>query len=177
MMDQNESDNNNHTTSENSENDKQEIPNFHLSGMSLSQAKDYVVQHIATAKRIQSELNEVIQAIELWRKRVQLAQDKGIAELAQQAEDRLQEYTEKERSLQLELWDIEQQLPQMKQELTRMASFTPSVDAQQLLDQLEHLVGKDRIVEDRISNKIENNKLDDELTALKQKMKNKDQLN
>jgi len=147
---------------------------FHLAGMTLAQAHDYVIQHMATAERLKQELDECRKGTSLWQERVKLAQDKGRHDLSLQAEARVKELSEKGNILELDLWVLTQEIPALKQELARMAAFTPSVDASHLLEQMEHILGKEKIVQDKIDTEIEARTIEDELSLLKaQLQKNK----
>ncbi|MBN2385311.1 hypothetical protein JXQ70_20740 [bacterium] len=145
----------------------------YLAGLTVKQAHDYVVQHLATLQRTKSQLENVNNEITLWQSRVKLAQDKSKPDLADQAENRVRELQQKSNTLQLELWDLENTIPALKQELARMVAFSPSVDASQLLAQFEQVLGKDAIAEQKINEQLNAKNLDDELAHLKEKLKQK----
>jgi len=145
-----------------------------LAGMTPDAARHYVHEYVVTTKKTAAEIKELAVEVEKWEGRLKLAQDKGLADLIVKTKQRLSELNTKKSSLEAELWGYEQDLPRLKQELAKITAFTPSVDSQGLLDQLENLVGKERIVETKIAEELGEHEVDDELATLKAKLKKKE---
>lgn len=142
-----------------------------LDGMDKVTAVDFVKRHIMTANQIKNEILEIEDNIKKWTSRKKLAAEKQMISLENQAGIKLSELISRRDELKVEDWSLEQDIAQMKKELIIVSSFQPSVNSNELLEQMNSLVGKERVEDEKINQEIEANSLDDELALLKAKLK------
>ena len=98
---------------------------------------------VTTLKKTEMDLARVSEDVATWTRRVAFATEKGEAELAGQARERLAEIEAKKAALETELADLRLKVGILKEKLQRLRTrFRKSVDTDVLLAELEMLVGK-----------------------------------
>lgn len=142
-----------------------------LEGMSPEAARDYILHQATALKRHQLDLQKADEDLILWTRRLQLAKEKAMFELVIQTQQRVDDLTAKRQTIERDTWLIEQELDMLKQNLKRVQGFQPSVDAQQLAQQIEDMVGKEKLDGEHVVRQIQEQQVDDELAALKAKLK------
>ena len=120
-------------------------------------------------KELERELESLRQDLPTWERRVQLAQEKGMAELAQQAQEKVAQVRARGRQVKLELETLDMEKDMLRKQ-HRMPSGQPVAQAEAMLEQVRAggLVDPDRAELDRLDTKGE--ALDDALAALKKKL-------
>lgn len=117
---------------------------FDLDGLSLADARTYVLSFVTAKKQTETQRVAAAKDVELWRKRVELAQNNSRSDLAEQAQSRLNEATAKLQKLLSEERDLDFKVTELKRRLGNMAEQPQmSVNAQALAEQLESVVGPD----------------------------------
>lgn len=140
---------------------------FDLEGLSVQEATAYVAQFIATQKQVSRDASAAEDELELWKKRVRLAMDRGESDLAKESLARAEEVHRKlvglrndERELNFKVEELKRRLANVR----RQPEF--NVNAGALLDQLEGIVGEDHGTTDALAEA----EADVALEALKKKM-------
>ncbi len=64
---------------------------FDLEGLSVAEARAYVAEFITSLKTVQRQREETSNELELWKKRVRLATEKGETDLARNALERAED--------------------------------------------------------------------------------------
>jgi phage shock protein A len=138
-----------------------------LEGLSPTDAGEYVLAFITTLKQTEKDLVKATEDVELWRRRVALAQEKGEPALAAQAQARLSELEARQTSLQAEVLDLKQKVSILKEKLVKIRMMgTRTVDVDLLLAQLQMIVGEKDTLAISFKEQEANVKLDE----LKKKM-------
>jgi phage shock protein A len=138
-----------------------------LEGLSPQDATEYVLAFITTLKKTEMDLARASEDVALWMRRVALAQDKGEAVLAAQAQARLAEMEAKKAQLEGEALDLKHKISVMKDKLVRIRMQVPrSVNVDLLLAELQMLVGE----KDSLSLSLKDEEAKMKLEELKRKM-------
>jgi phage shock protein A len=138
-----------------------------LEGLGPKEATDYVLAFITTLKSTEKSLARAVEETALWKRRVELAQAKGDADLASQAQGRLAECQAKQAGLETEITDLKGKVSVLKEKLARVRSQVPrSVNVDLLLAQLQMLVGE----KDSLSISLKEEEAKANLEELKKKM-------
>jgi len=138
-----------------------------LEGLGPKEASEYVLAFITTLKQTEKAVLAAGEDAALWRKRVALAQSKGEAELAAQAQVRLAEAEGKEARLKTDLEELRAKVSVLKEKLVRVRmAGARLVDADLLLAQLEMVAGK----KDELSGTMKSMEANAALEELKKKM-------
>ena len=121
-----------------------------LSGMSPADAKDYVLNFITTLKLTEKNIQNLDEEISKWQSRIDLANSKGQAELALDAEKEKNRLLEKKLTLTAEADQLKQQIEEMRRQLPMLASRERSIDPdlleQELLMAAGHMPGDEEKV-------------------------------
>ena len=112
-----------------------------LSGLDLAGVKAYLLDFATAAKMTRKALDAVGAEVELWGKRVALAEGKGMADLATQARAKLSELEAKRAALAAELAETESKVRSIRERLPMVAARERSVDADRLLAELQMMTG------------------------------------
>lgn len=140
---------------------------YDLTGLEPSAAREHLLRIGTQLKLDQNRLAELQAEIKTWQDRVTLATEKGAAELATQAQAKVDELSGKKVVLEADIIDLEMGLKKMQDQLRSPAfAAAPSVNAAALLDSLEAMAGKT----DQVSPALKSFEADDALAALKAKM-------
>jgi phage shock protein A len=117
---------------------------FDLEGLSVSDAKAYVVEFIQTQKQTRAQLETAERDLEAWKKRTRIATEQGEIELAKAALARAEEQSEKVSRLKRELRELDFKVTELKRRLAELQKKPQlSTNADALLEQLESVVGTD----------------------------------
>ena len=118
-----------------------------LTGMSVTDAKEYIGRYIATLKLTEKARDALAEQHETWASRVSLAQSKGAADLAAQAEQELDNIRTKYATLDGEIAGLKAKIEKMKRQLPGLAARERSIDPdllqQELLIAAGYLPGDD----------------------------------
>jgi len=124
---------------------------FDLEGLSAAEARAYVARFITAQKQVERDRSEAEGAVELWKKRVRLAMERGEDELARECLQRAEEAHDSVVKLKAEERDLSFKVGELKRRLVKLGQEPQfSVDAGALLDQLEGVVGSDHETSDAI---------------------------
>lgn len=149
-----------------------------LFGMSIADAKEYIIQHLITFKQTEKRIDELKEEIEKWAARIELAKAKGAADLAAEAEHQIVQLRAECETLKTENSGLKNTIDNMRRQLPGLAARERSTDPDLLEQELLILAGYNPGDEE----KIELNKkfadlekdasADAALEALKKKMQN-----
>ena len=143
------------------------IPDADLSGLTLEQARQYVLEFIRSLKETERQSAALQQELSVWEGRMTLAREKGRADLAAQAASRVEKVRGDLAPLLVEENDLRRKIALMKENLGRVHNqFDRSVDTEQLLANLNLLVGE----RDETVDRIRDVEADLALDELKKKM-------
>ena len=138
-----------------------------IEGLGPKEASAYVLAFITTLKQTERALAAAGEEVALWTRRVSLAQGKGEAVLAAQAQARLTDAEQKKARLEGELAELKAKVSVLKEKLVRLRMTGGRlVDADLLLAQLEMVVGK----KDELSRSMKEEETNAALDELKKKM-------
>jgi phage shock protein A len=144
-----------------------ERPDTDISGMEPEAAKEYVLAFITTLKTTQRQKQEALEEKKLWQERVRLAEQKQEALLAEKARGRVSEIQTKIAALENEERELAPKVDVLKEQLLKLSRAPQmSVDAENLLAQLQMLVGEP----DTLSQTFKDEAAKAELEKLKRKM-------
>jgi phage shock protein A len=138
-----------------------------LTNMDKKSAREYVVALLTTIKQTKAKKKELIAEVNKWRERVKLAEEKGRTDLRAEALQMVEEKQNDLNRIQQEERELERELLSAKSQL-RNIEHQPqlSVDAEQLLAQLEMVVGE----KDETEERFRDFQLDQALEELKRNM-------
>jgi phage shock protein A len=143
-----------------------------IENLTYEDAYDYVASWIQEQKRLERTIAFQDVEIDKWTKRVLLAEQKGLDDLVVESKNKLIEVTGKKQTLINELNAIKVKTDILKDKLQRFPKDLRTVDADALLMDIEHLLGKssDEVKTDAIFQKFETQNM---LEKLKAKMNEK----
>jgi len=113
-----------------------------LSGMSPSDAKDYIFNFITTLKLTEKNIQNLDEEIAKWQSRIDLAGSKGQTELAQDAQKEKNRLLDKKLTLTAEADQLKQQIEEMRRQLPLLASRERSIDPDLLEQELLMAAGR-----------------------------------
>lgn len=138
-----------------------------LSGMELEQAKEYVLKFIQTLKETQAKINRLGEETAVWKERIKLASERNKPDLKLAAEEKLSEIYREIDMLSREENELKSKINIMKENLKKLKlKFNFTVDTEQMLADIEMLVGK----KDELSDKFKKEEAEKNLEELKRKM-------
>jgi hypothetical protein len=138
-----------------------------LEGLGPKEASEYVLAFITTLKKTEKDAQAAEDDIVLWTRRVALAQSRGDAALAGEAQKRLDEAVAKKTGLDAELLDLKAKVATLKEKLMRIRMTGGKlVDADLLLAQLQMVVGE----KDQLADTMKKEEANLALDELKKKM-------
>jgi len=140
-----------------------------LSGMTPEAAREYVPAFIKSLKETRRQRDKLAEKLDLWVKRIELAERGDRPELAQQARSRVESIRGDVARLSQEEEDLKGKVDVLKENLKGLPlGFQPTVNAEQLLAQLEMVVGE----RDETEEKFQEMKVQSKLEELKRKLNN-----
>jgi chromosome segregation ATPase len=138
-----------------------------IEGLGPKEATQYVLAFIATLKRTVNELSQAEGDVELWRRRVALAREKGEEALAVQAEARLADLEARRAKLAAERDELGRTVSVLKDKLQKLRMMgTRLVDTDRLLAELQMLAGE----RDKLADALKDEEAKSALDELKKKM-------
>ena len=138
-----------------------------LSGMTPEAAREYVLAFIKSLKETQRQRDKLAEELDLWNKRIELAEKESRTDLVQQAKIRLEGIRVDVAGLDQEEEVLKRKVDVLKENLLRLpARFESTVDAELLLAQLEMVVGErddteEKFQEMKVQSKLEELKLEE----------------
>jgi len=161
-------DNNLDNTGESTENMEQTpIDDTDLSGMELEDAKEYVLAFIQTMKETQTKISKLKEELSVWNERAQLAVERNKPDLKLGADQRVAELNAEIEMLRKEESELKSKIITMKENLKDLKhKFHFTVDTEQMLADIEMLVGE----KDELSDKFKKEEAEKKLEELKRKM-------
>ncbi len=155
-------------TETNTENLEQKpIDDTDLSGMELIDAKEYVLAFIQTLKEIQLKISKLKEELNVWKERAQLAVERNKHDLKQGADQKVAALNAEIEMLSKEESELKSKIITMKDNLKDLKhKFNFTVDTEQMLADIEMLVGK----KDELSEEFKKEEAEKRLEELKRKM-------
>lgn len=147
-----------------------------LTGLSLDEARDYVLAHITTLKQTKRQREQVDADIALWQERSRLAADRGAMDLSEKATAVVAQLTAKKTTLEGEERQLETTVTLLKENLRkRLVMGERLVDTDRLLAELEMAVGEDKANELATDRALNEAKAQAALDELKKKLRSNGQ--
>jgi phage shock protein A len=147
-----------------------------LSGMTVPDAKEYILRHISVLRLTEKKREELKGELEKWRTRIELARSSGAEDLVPEAEKEAERIRTGEEAIASEIADLKKRIGYMRRQLPGLAARERSVDPdlleQELLMAAGYLPGDEKKAgEDRRFKDLEKDAAAEEaLEALKAKM-------
>ena len=147
---------------------------YDLTGMSVTEAKEYLLNLTTTMKLTEKELNALMEETAKWKNRVELARSKGMEDILAEAEKEIEKIGIRMISLGEEILSYKNGVEAIKRQIPGLAARERSVDPD-LLEQ-ELLMALNQTEEEAATEKAfkkleKENAADAALEALKTKMK------
>ncbi|MCI0526148.1 MAG: hypothetical protein L0Y56_01660, partial [Nitrospira sp.] len=112
-------------------------PDLMIDHLSYEEAREYVYRFILAQKATEKSLHQKEQELERWQRRMALAQQAKDPNLVQEAQNRAKLMELEVENLKSEYAQLLRKNAILKEKLEVKARYTPSVDAHQLLAELE----------------------------------------
>ena len=145
-----------------------------LTGMSVTEAKEYILNFVTTMKLTQKEISALEEEAVKWKNRVELARSKGMEDILAEAERETERIAIRLADLGEELRSYKEAIDAMKRQLPGLAARERSIDPDVLEQELLMAAGltEENAATERAFRKLEKeNAADAALEALKSKMK------
>jgi len=145
-----------------------------LTGMSVTEAKEYILNFVTTMKLTQKEISALEEEAVKWKNRVELARSKGMEDILAEAERETERIAIRLADLGEELRSYKEAIDAMKRQLPGLAARQRSVDPDLLEQELLMALGQteEEAATEKAFKKLEKeNAADSALEALKAKMK------
>jgi phage shock protein A len=145
-----------------------------LTGMSATEAKEYIFNFIATLKMTEKEISALEEEALKWKNRVDLARSKGMQDILAEAEREADRVNAKLAGLVEEALSPKNGIADMRRQLPTLAAKERSVDPDLLEQELLMALGQtaEEAATEKAFRKLEKeNAADSALEALKSKMK------
>jgi phage shock protein A len=151
----------------NPEMDEKPVDDTDLSGMELEDAKEYILAFIQTLKETQAKINKLGEETVVWNERIKLAVERNKTDLKLAAEEKAAEIYREIDMLSREESELKSKISVMKENLKKLKhKFNFTVDTEQMLADIEMLVGK----KDELSDKFKQEEAEKRLEELKKRM-------
>ena len=143
------------------------IDDTDLSGMEQEDAKEYVLAFIQALKETQMKISKLKEELDLWNPRVQLAAERNKPDLKLAAEQKISDLNAEIGMLSKEESELKTKVITLKENLKDLKhKFNFTVDTEQMLADIEMLVGE----KDELSEKFKKEEAEKKLEELKRKM-------
>ena len=145
-----------------------------LTGMNVTEAKEYIHNYITTLKLTQKEISALEDEAVKWKNRIELARSRGMEDILAEAEKEADKVDAKLAGLGEEVRDLKDGIEAMKRQLPGLAARERSVDPDLLEQELLMALGQteeDAATEKAFKKLEKENSADAALEALKAKMK------
>jgi phage shock protein A len=146
-------------------------PELDLDALSYEQAHEYVATYLRTLRQIETDFEARLKDILLWEKRLELARSKGEAALTAAAEQKVRQFRADAGKLKVEKVELEAKVEKLRFRLKTKVPGAPLTRSKELLGQFEQMLGPDAALEGRFGREAKEQAVEDELAALKAKMK------
>jgi phage shock protein A len=113
-----------------------------LRGMNAADAREYIFRYITTLKLTEKSRSEVKAELDKWKGRVELAQNKGAADLAEAAQKEAEALEAKLAVLEAEEAELRAQIETMYRQLPGLAARERSIDPDLLEQELKIVLGE-----------------------------------
>jgi capsule polysaccharide export protein KpsE/RkpR len=147
-----------------------------LIGMKAAEAREYIFHYISALKLTEKKYDELSSGYEKWLSRVSLAQSKGMADLAQEAQAKADAIQTERQGIEAEITGLKEQIRRMKDQIPGLAARERSIDPdlleQELLIALGLTPGEE--LKPDIERRFETAEAEAALEALKTKMEQDD---
>ncbi|MBU0934019.1 MAG: chromosome partitioning protein [Spirochaetes bacterium] len=117
------------------------MDDINLRGLTPEAAKAYVMEFLTSLKMTDQELVRLKEELATWAKRVELAASKAAADLEAAARARATELSAKISQLEAERSELSYKIGRMREQLPMLAAGQRSIDADQLLVELQMAAG------------------------------------
>ena len=147
---------------------------YDLTGMSVTDAKEYILNFIATLKMTEKEISALEEEALKWKNRVDLARSKGMEAILAEAEREAEKVNAKLNGLLEEALSLKNGIADMRRQLPTLAAKERSVDPDLLEQELLMALGQteEEAATEKAFRKLEKeNAADSALEALKSRMK------
>jgi phage shock protein A len=147
---------------------------YDLTGMSVADAKEYLLNLVTTMKLSEKELSSLMEETAKWKSRVELARSKGMDDILAEAEKEIERITIRMISLGEEVLSYKNGVEEIRRQLPGLAARERSVDPDLLEQELLMTLGQteEEAATEKAFKKLEKeNAADSALEALKSKMK------
>ena len=148
-------------------------PELSLDGLSYAQADEYVRAYKKTFLQLEKQFEDKLKEILAWQKRVDLAESKSDTDLFDLAHRKVQSLRADASRIKAEKTAIGVKVEILQKNLKEKKGSEPLERSKQLLKQFENILGPDAALEGRIRREETAQEVEDELAALKAKMKQK----
>jgi len=142
---------------------------FDLTGMTPSDARDYVVSLVAHLKQVESEWTAADNEVQKWESRGLLAEQTGQVDLKDQAEAQRSGAVDKRNRLAVEVKEFQAGVASMKKQLHLLPLTQRTVNTDALMDNLANLAGP----LDELAPMVKRAEADEALAALKKRLAEK----
>jgi hypothetical protein len=144
----------------------------HLKGLNPEEAKAFVTQYLSNLKQIDNDIRKTIEAIELWKGRKTLAEEKDRLDLLAGAQTELEHHQHKLASLKIARQELEKELAEIKEEMKEKSTESGRIMSPEetdfLLKKLEALGGDAERF--RLNQSMKETEAELDLEELKRKM-------
>ena len=150
------------------------MTDYDLTGMSAADAKEYILNFIATLKLTEKEISALEEEALKWKNRVDLARSKGMEGILAEAEREADKVNAKLAGLVEEALSLKNGIADMRRQLPTLAAKERSIDPDLLEQELLMALGQseEEAATEKAFRKLEKeNAADEALEALKTKMK------
>jgi len=147
---------------------------YDLTGMSATEAKEYLLNLTTTMKLTEKELFSLMEETAKWKGRVELARSKGMEDILAEAEKEIEKIGSRMISLGEEITSYKNGIETIRRQLPGLAARERSVDPDLLEQELLNALGQteEEAATEKAFKKLEKeNAADSALEALKTKMK------
>ena len=147
---------------------------YDLTGMGVTEAKEYILNYITTLKLTQKEISALEDEAVKWKNRIELARSKGMEDILTEAEREAEKVNSKLAGLREEEFSLKDGIDAMRRQLPGLAARERSVDPDLLEQELLMALGQtgeDAATEKAFKKLEKENAADSALEALKTKMK------
>ncbi|MCL2093642.1 MAG: chromosome partitioning protein [Treponema sp.] len=111
-----------------------------LTGMSAQGAAAYIYEFLVTLKLSEKELAALEEDLVKWRHRIALARSRGMSDLAEEAEQKLQELITKINTIRDETDHLQTKIAKMQRQLPGLSARERSIDPDLLLQELQMII-------------------------------------
>ena len=150
------------------------MTDYDLTGMNVTEAKEYILNFVATLKMTEKEISALEEEALKWKNRVDLARSKGTPDILAEAEREAEKVNVKLAGLIEEALSLKDGIAGMRRQLPTLAAKERSVDPDLLEQELLMALGQteEEAATEKAFRKLEKeNAADSALEALKSKMK------